>query len=617
MLSYRWLIRMRVFSVVVSGLAFAGVETVAHAETNNAPIAVWHTKTLSFAGPETSEDADPNPFTDYRLTVTFRTSDAVYTVRGFYAADGQAAESSADSGNVWQARFSPDRPGRWSYSASLRKGTDVAISDDPLFGTAVEIGDAEGEFQVTPVNGQPSRDFRTRGRLIASGHYLRFGEDGPFWLKAGADSPENLLAFSDFDGTYRMSANSRDGEASVGGELHRYEPHVDDWREGDPQWQSGNGKGLIGGLNYLADSGINASYFLTMNIGGDGKDVWPYRSPDELTRFDCSKLDQWEIVFQHMQSLGILMHVVTQETENERMLDDGETGRLRKIYYRELIARFAHHPALIWNLGEENGPADFSPNGQTGRQQKAMASFFEQSDPYRHPVVIHTHSTAKGKEEVLPDLLGHPPLDGLSFQVNEPTRVNQEVIHWHQLARQSGRPWLIGMDEIGPWHTGVVPDAQDPNHDQLRRHVLWGSLLAGAYGVEWYFGANFPHNDLTSEDWRQRANMWKQTKHAVEFFETHLPYWEMSPADAVSEDGVDCFAKPGEVYVAYIPVDMLKNEMTIDVSDCASQRSVRWYDPLRGGDLQTGSVTTVKPSQNANFGMPPGNAAHDWVVVIQ
>ena len=56
-----------------------------------------------------------------------------------------------------------------------------------------------------------------------------------------------------------------------------------------------------------------------------------------------------------MDGLGILQHVVLQETENELMWDAGDTGPMRKLYLRELIARFAHHPRLIWNIGEENG----------------------------------------------------------------------------------------------------------------------------------------------------------------------------------------------------------------------------------------------------------------------
>ena len=41
------------------------------------------------------------------------------------------------------------------------------------------------------------------------------------------------------------------------------------------------------------------------------------------------------------------------EAANKRELDEGELGPERKLYYREMIARFGHHLALEWNLCEE------------------------------------------------------------------------------------------------------------------------------------------------------------------------------------------------------------------------------------------------------------------------
>ena len=581
----------------------------------------WHTKTLVFNGPQSSEEASLNPFTDYRLTVKFEHPEANYVVRGYYAADGNSAETSATDGNVWEAKFSPDRAGQWKYTASFCRGTDIAISDDLDEGAKIEIANASGTFSVHPnaVSGA-AIDFRQRGRIVADRGYFRLGESGPYWLKGGTDSPENLLAFDDFDGTYRISTESTKGEATATKELHRFTSHIKDWVDGDPEWMDGKGKGLIGAINYLSSMGINAAYFLTMNIGGDGKDVWPYVAPDDFTRFDCSKLDQWGIIFKHMQRRGILMHVVTQETENERMLDDGDTGRLRKLYYRELIARFAHHPALVWNLGEENGPADFSPDGQTAKQQKAMAEYLKKSDPYGHPVVIHTHATPKGKDEILPSLLGHQSLDGLSFQVKDPKAVHRETIRWRKRAESAGKQWLIGMDEIGPWHTGVVPDSDDPQHTILRRHVLWGSLLAGASGVEWYFGAKFPHNDLTSEDWRQRENIWKQTKHALDFFQNHLRFWEMKPSTSlVSNAAVYCLADPGASYAFYVPGGTLSEDVTLTVNlgSRKEEFAVQWYDPLHGGSLQSGSVARVQATEKTQIGLPPHQHDQDWVVLIK
>lgn len=610
-------------------------------------VRLWHPLTLSFNGPKSNETAEVNPFTDYRLLVRFRQGNHQLLVRGFYAADGNAAETGADSGNVWQVRFAPDRTGDWSYEADLRMGTDIAIDDDPNAGTPVSISDPSGNFTVskpTPDDENShsrypaARDFTQRGRLTTDGRYFRFAHGGAYWLKGGTDSPENLLAYADFDGTYRISSESTEGEAKASDKLHAYQPHATDWRPGDPTWRGDRGKGLIGALNYLASKGMNSAYFLTMNIGGDGKDVWPFINPEDFERFDCSKLDQWEIVFRHMQRHGMLMHLVTQETENETLFDQGDTGRIRKLYYRELIARFAHHPALIWNLGEENGPAEWTPLGQTNAQQLAMAQFLKTHDPYQHPVVLHTHSTPESKDEILPGLLGANYLDGLAFQVDERTMVHDEIVRWHNRSRAASKTWLIGMDEIGKWHTGVTPDVDTPQHSTIRRHALWGSLLAGAAGVEWYFGAKFPSNDLTCEDFRTRDRLWELTRHALDFFEK-IPYWEMRPlAETIQPSEAFCFGNPGRVYAIYLPsAASLAGDAAggnpiqsprapvLDLTGTSGTYSVRWFNPLEGGPMRTGSIQTVSGGAPRSLGNPPSlqvqdqtvpSDQQDWVVLI-
>jgi hypothetical protein len=47
-----------------------------------------------------------------------------YVVPGFFAADGNAAETSATGGNQWRVHFTPDEEGTWTYTASFRRGTD-------------------------------------------------------------------------------------------------------------------------------------------------------------------------------------------------------------------------------------------------------------------------------------------------------------------------------------------------------------------------------------------------------------------------------------------------------------------------------------------------------------
>ena len=122
--------------------------------------------------------------------------------------------------------------------------------------------------------------------------------------------------------------------------LKTWSPHVRDWRAGDPTWQGGKGKGLIGALDYLAGRGANAFSFLTYNAGGDGDDVWPFVERDDKLHYDCSKLDQWQVVFDHAQSLGLFLHFKTQETEN----DDkrlGDQRRRPRVPRRSTAARSA------------------------------------------------------------------------------------------------------------------------------------------------------------------------------------------------------------------------------------------------------------------------------------
>ena len=60
----------------------------------------WHRITLHLEGPETNELAENNPFLNFRLDVTFKNKNNTYVIPGFYAADGNAAETSSATGNT-------------------------------------------------------------------------------------------------------------------------------------------------------------------------------------------------------------------------------------------------------------------------------------------------------------------------------------------------------------------------------------------------------------------------------------------------------------------------------------------------------------------------------------
>ncbi len=558
----------------------------------------WHRVTLTFEGPETSEAADLNPFRDYRLNVTFVNGQSRRVVPGFFAADGQAGQSSAEAGHCWRVRFAPEREGEWSYKVSFRKGADVAVNLEPEAGSPVACDGLAGKFTVGPTD-KTGRDLRGKGLLrYVGGHYLHFAENGEYYVKGGADSPENLLGYADFDGTHDTGPAPHF--------LHSYQPHVSDWQPGDPVWQGSKGKGLIGALNYLSAKGMNSVYFMTYNIdGGDGKDTWPWISEKSRDRFDTSKLDQWELVFAHMDRMGLLMQVVTQETENDQGLNGGELGVERKMYYRELVARFAHHLAVVWNLGEENSNTD--------AQRKAFAAYIRALDPYRHPIVVHTFPGQY--EKVYAPLLGFEALEGASLQMGDMTKTHAETLKWVTRSTGSERPWVVCLDEIGPAKIGVKPDAEDPAHDAVREEALWGNLMAGGGGCEWYFGYEYPNNDLTCEDWRSREAMWNQTRYALEFFYYNLPAPEMAPHDElIAATGGYCLAKPGEVYAIYLPRG---GSTPLNLGESAASYNVSWFNPRAGGRPQPGTVATVKGPGRVALGDAPGEPGRDWAVLVQ
>ena len=591
----------------------------------------WHTVTLAITGPPSSETGNPNPFTDYRLDVTFTSGPKSYKVPGYFAADGDAANTGATSGNIWLVHFTPDSVGTWSYTVSFKTGSMVATTSTFVVAGVSTVSDgSSGAFTVAPSN-KSAPDFRARGRVVYRGtRYLQY-PDGGIFLKTGADSPENFLGYYEFDNTTDHGGANTDlnGTATYtsqgntytyhGDGLHHFDAHLGDWTPGSPTWQGGKGRRIIGALNYLASSGANSISFLTMNINGDGREVYPYvtyngaavAGSDRL-RFDCSKLAQWGIVFDHAQQMGLHIHMKLQEIENDDLLDGGNLFNERKIYYRELIARFGHALALEWNLGEEYD-AYLVLNDPNQNVLRTLAQNFYEVDPYRHPVVVHTWPTSLNA--VYTPMLGTTSrLTGASLQRNYDQH-HASAVEWINKANTAGKPWVVCADEQGPANDGLQP--YGGNNDNLRKYTLWGNLMAGGGGVAYYFGYNFDHSDLDCEDWRSRSAAWITAAHARALLDT-LPLRNLSSANALVNNGGNsnsryCLAWPGKLYVVYLPSG---GSTTLNLSGQTGTYTVRWYDPRNGGPLQTGTVASVAGGSAVSIGNPPNNTGQDWAAVV-
>ena len=559
---------------------------------------LWHKISITLTGPQSSESGTPNPFSDYRLDVLFTgPSGQTYRVPGYYAADGNTAESGAGSGDKWRVCFCPSEAGSWHYIVQFVKGSFVAAQTSG--GTSAGFCDGDsGNFTVVPNNSVAGdRDLRAKGKLEYVGeHYLRFKGDGSYFLKCGANSPETFLEYNDFDGTERNLD---------------YTAHSNAWRTGDPTWKNGKGKGIIGAVNYLSSLGVNAIYFLTMNSYGDGKKVYPWTGVDNYYQYDCSKLDQWDIVFGHMDVMGIMLHVILTETENESYFEIKENGsaggfaQSRKIYYREMVARFGYHMAISWNLGEENGWDDPSSSiykkGNTTQQRKDFSDYLRRLVFYQDHICVHNGpSTDDG---IFTPLLGHASMSGPSIQWDAGIGIHAKVLRWRKASQQNGHPWVVCLDE--PYTSTLQSD------DAYRKNEVWGTFMAGGAGCEFYKDA-----DLALDDFTPYAEKFRSARRAVDFFQNNTRLSRLRPADSLASgnSGAYCLADSTQLYVVY-----LRNGGVVSLNLVAAPGAydLAWFDPRNAGKLIVGANPHIQGGAVVSLGTPPNNSTMDWVALLR
>lgn len=563
-----------------------------------------------------SESSATNPFLDYRFNLTLTPpAGPALTVPGFFAGDGTGATATSSAGDVFRAVFTPDQPGEWSYAVSFRAGSEVAVDLAPSAGPPAPGDALTGTFTVAPADPGAPGVF-AKGKLrYADDFYLIYDDGSPF-IKGGADSPENWLGYIGFDNT---EDDGNRGPSTASG-LHEFPTHVADWNPGDPDWDrtdppgTNNGRAIIGALNYLHSVGINAIYFLPMNIGGDAWDTWPYVGPidgsgsaaNDNTRFDNSKLAQWDIVFNHAQSLGIHLHFVLNEAEapNKNELDNATLGTERKLFYREMIARFGYLPSIQWNISEE-----YNLNLNLGTQTVIdFAAYIKAIDPYDTPTTVHNAGNA-GTNGTLGFIIGEPDFDLTSLQqAGRADGWDDVVAEWREETDLAGRRIAVMIDEP------ASPTRDVADFDDFRKRVMWDVLLSGG-GGEWFIN----NRDQSLEDFREFEKIWLETRFIRTFIEDNLPVLEMNPdkslvtGETSAFGGAPVFAKPGEIYAVYYP--SASSTGSIDLTGFPGPFRVDWYNPRTGafeggpGALAGGAVEPMPA--------PPSDPSSDWAALVQ
>jgi hypothetical protein len=576
---------------------------------------VWHPVIVTLNGP--SVDESSSTFRNYRLDVTFTKGNKSYKVPGFFAADGNAAETSATSGNKWRAIFTPDEAGTWNYTVSFRTGNDIAISFDPNVGTPISgVDGLKGSFKVASSK-KNEQGFFAKGKLNYVGeHFGQFAGNKEWHVKAGPGSPEDFFGYKDFDNTFDWHERKTKTQIAdsflvkLNGEgLHYYTPHINDWKKGDPTWKGGKGKSIIGALNYMATIGVNALYMIPFTINDDGDNTWPWSHRDSIMSYDVSKLAQWDIVFSHMDRLGIAPNYYLCESDNSLFLDRGDMILTYPIYYREIIARFGYHLGMRFNLGEELK--------QTGPQQAVASKYLKNLDPYNTIIVGHSSHRREKQVEVFEHLLGNKNYDGPNYQLHENEKKDHlDIIMWRDRSAEAGHKWIVANDES--W--GI--DNTSSGEKRMLTYV-WRTHMAGAEGMLQYTAYKIPDiGDITMENFRLIENTQKIQIACKDLFlrpeiNPHLPKMRNENALVGNPTGNDapfCFAKKGELYIVYRTSEA--NQTPLDLTGATGVFTVKWYNALKGGAFQNGSVAALTGGGSVSFGNAPANDNGPWAIVI-
>ena len=495
---------------------------------------------ITFPGPHSRGlDSEINPFALQVDVVLQSPVGERITVPAFYDGDGAGGLD----GDVWKLRFKPFMTGIWHY--------DVSSED-------VQLDGIQGSFEVgsnpeCSMENSSEIDLNCRGRLEFVGeHYLKF-RDGNNWIKVGLDDPENFLG------------------SAFGG------------------WGAKRAQ-----IDFLSEMGINSIYAITNNIDGDRKDTWPWvgeSSPEAKTnhdRFDTAKLQDWEDFFSYVQQKGIVLHLVLND-------DSAWSGYDQELYIREMIARFGHHPGIIWNVGEEANEI------YSDSEQQAFAAMIKDVDPYNHPVTVHRKSPWPFIGNQIYDLASIQIGDGGSdFSTARLMDYNSIVIDHREGSTQQGHSIPIMIDET-PRITEVNPQVRK----KFRTQVLYPIFFGGGNFELHYRDAYGQSGSVTIEDLQPLIMDMVHLRRLLE----SLPFPGMRACNQLltNPDNL-CFGDRGNIYAIYFPEG---GSDSLDLSQHEGIFNATWYDPQTGEVMDIG---IVQGGQLTMFATPDDN---DWVLLLR
>ncbi|MCL4195369.1 MAG: DUF4038 domain-containing protein, partial [Thermoguttaceae bacterium] len=270
-------------------------------------------------------------------------------------------------------------------------------------------------------------------------------------------------------------------------------------------------------------------------------------------------------------------------------------------YYHYGVARLAAFSNVMWDVTNEYHL--FRDEEWTNR----MGALIKQLDPYQHLASVHGHGKFPFRTAPWVDFAMYQSWDesgGRDFMLNN--RRQQEA---------AGRPMPQVNEEYGyedhypgKWGGGRKPPARSADN---RRRLAWGMYMAGGYQTT---GERADQGTGRGPDsgggWLTGRGDDKMTMlvgygHIVSCF-TSLPWWELNPSDDLVTGGAWCLAKPGAVYLVYLPDG---GKTTVSLAE--GSYSAEWFDPRTGKREPIGEVSGPSWTSPA----APGDG--DWALILR
>ena len=322
----------------------------------------WHKITLDFESSQTYSEA-PATFRDNRLDVTFTnaTTGEVYVVPGFFAADGDAANTGATSGQCLAGELQPafsrvNGPTTANRSAPAPTSPRATAPGCRQPQSASPRPRTAARWTVAPTD-KTGDDFRAKGMILqAEGEPLPAVPGRRRLLRARRPGRAGELPRQRATSTVPTSASPASERSEPGRRQPSRPPPVRQPSSTTTTATARPGTAARARPCWARSTtwptrAMNTIYLLTNTVAGDGlrtsapgstrtiydrstsntksieeaANATPMASRGErLPRSTTSpSSDQWETLFDHMDDKGIYKNILFQETENDQLLNGG------------------------------------------------------------------------------------------------------------------------------------------------------------------------------------------------------------------------------------------------------------------------------------------------------